>query len=232
MIRRQHVGNGWLKPLLARCGIVICAFMLGACSMTNQIQVDVDHTPNTLGPADMEEYGVGFLTPAAAMGREADKQALALVFSDQLKEDRPGVTVVPLSKVLGAVNAAELAENYKLMYRDYLETGILERSILQEVGAASSVRYLVQLSLADFSQGTRGRFGVLGLRLFDTKQATLRLFMQIWDSQAGTVAWEASAELNFAYETAREKPVTFSTVAERTAEEIFALLPALDETED
>ena len=70
--------------------------------------------------------------------------------------------------------------------------------------------------------------GILGLRLVDTKQATMRVFMQIWDSQTGSVVWEGTEEVHFAYDTGAEKPVTFKTIAERTAQEFFALLPGAD----
>jgi len=64
-----------------------------------------------------------------------------------------------------------LVFEYQQMYRDYLELGILEKSLLLRIGVANDVGFLAQLSLADFHQGQRGRFGFSGLRLVDTQKA-------------------------------------------------------------
>lgn len=205
--------------------LTVCALLVGGCSVTTQERYEVDHATLDLGAADLEQQGIGFLTPAAATGREADKQALAHAFAEQLKRSRPGVTVAPLPAILSAVNAADLDQQYKRMYRDYLETGILEGSVLRRIGAEGKVGYLVQLSLADFQQQGRSRFSFLGLRLFDTKQANLRVFMQIWNSQTGAVAWEGSAELNYAYDTPAEDPAPFLTAANLAAARLYQELP-------
>ena len=139
--------------------------------------------------------------------------------------DSPAVKVRGLAEVLNGVNAANLDQEYKAMYRDYLQTGILDADVLADVGETSRVRYLAQLSLAGFSQGNRGRFSFFGLRMLDTKQGNLRIFLQIWDAESGTVVWEGSGELNFAYDTGRENPVTFAELCRLTAERLFAELP-------
>jgi len=201
--------------LLALIGV------LSGCSLSDQTRYEIDHSNLTLAAGDLERDGIGFLTPAAATGREADKQALAHVFADELRAARPSVKVAPLPVILSAVNAADLDQEYKLMYRDYLETGILEGSILQRVGEVGGVRYLAQLSLADFQQQSRSRFSFLGLRLVDTKSSSLRVFIQVWDSRTGGVAWEGSAELNYAYETAAEKPSPFVQAATFAAQRLY-----------
>lgn len=202
---------------------------MSGCSVVDQTQYDVEHTSIALGPADLEAGGIGFLTPAAATGREADKQALAMSFAKTLQDVRPETRVVPLPKILSAVNAADLDQEYKQMYRDYLETGILEGSILGRVGEVGEVRYVAQLSLAGFTQWSSGRWSLLGVHLLDTEQANLRIFIQIWNVEDATVAWEGSAELNYAYETGAERRVTFSDVAQLAAERLFAELPGAKE---
>lgn len=196
----------------------------GGCN-SGQLIYNVEHTGLSLGPGDLEVHGIGFLTPAAGTGREADKQALAQNFAKALGEARPGVRVRGLAEVLNSVNTANLDQEYKAMYRDYLQTGILDGDVLADVGRTSDVRYLAQLSLAGFSQGNRGRLSVFGFRMVDTKQGNLRIFLQIWDSHSGTVVWESSGELSYAYDTGRENPVTFSELCELTAERMFGELP-------
>jgi hypothetical protein len=201
------------------------ALIVSGCGSTEQIRYEVAHSTITLGDSDLEKHGIGFLTPAAATGREADKQALALSFANELRRSRPDVKVVTLPEILGSVNAQDLDQQYKRMYRDYLETGILEGSVLRRLGEVGAVRYLGQLSLAEFQQGSRGRFNFLGLRLVDTKQAAMRIFLQIWDTETGAVAWEGSAEVSYSYETAAEDPAPFLKAAALAAARLYQELP-------
>jgi hypothetical protein len=53
----------------------------------------------------------------------------------------------------------------------------------------------------------------------------MRVFIQIWDSQTGAVAWEGSAELNYAYESAAENPAPFLEASSLAARRLFADLP-------
>jgi hypothetical protein len=64
--------------------------------------------------------------------------------------------------------------------------------------------------------------------LFDTKLASIRLSWQIWDSRTGTIAWEGSDEIDYAYDTGREKPVNFGFVAEQAAVNLIAKIPVAD----
>lgn len=198
---------------------------LSSCAGIDQVEFDTEYSLISLEPTDLQTHGIGFLTPTAATGREADKQSLAHNFAEQLELLRPAIRVIPLAGILSAVNRYDLNSEYKQMYQDYNETAVLDGKVLKKLGEATGVRYLAQLSLASFRQETRGRFSLLGMRIFDTKQANLRVFMQIWDSQSGSVAWEGSQELNFAYDTSREKPVTFHDVAKFSAEQLYSRLP-------
>lgn len=213
-----------LWPVLLIQGILL-AFLLVACSGVGQLEFDAEHNPISLGPNDLASAGLGFLTPTAATGREADKQALAMIFAKQLQELRPEIRVTPLAKIVSAVNSENLNTEYRQMYEDYMETAVLDGVVLRKVADASNVRYLAILSLAGFRQETRGRFSLLGLRLFDTKQANMRVFLQIWDSHNGSVAWEGGQELNLAYESSREKPVTFHDIAKIAAKQLYSRLP-------
>jgi len=204
--------------------LVLLVFLV-SCSGIDQVQFDTEFSRISLGPNDLPTHGIGFLTPTAATGREADKQSLAHNFAEQLKQQRPEIKVIPMAEILSAVNANDLNVQYKQMYQDYKETAVLDGSVLRKIGEASDVRFLAQLSLGGFRQETRGRFSLLGFRLFDTKQANMRVFMQIWDSETGSVAWEGGQELNFAHETSKEKPVTFHDVAKFSAEQLYSRLP-------
>ncbi len=203
--------------------ILASALVLSSCA-SNQIYSSSRHTPLHL-EAGMLSQGLAFLTPSTVLSKEEDKQTLALLFSDVLATESPNIPRVTLPDTLSAINQSGLAHDYQKMLADYQDTGIFEHRVLYRVGVSVGARYLAQLKLADFDQTTQGRFSAFGLRLFQTKQANIRLFLQIWDSHSGTIVWEGVEELNYAYDTGSERPVSFRTVVEETAKRLIQRLP-------
>ena len=186
----------------------------------------IQHRSHTLQPQDLEQHGLAFITPTTVTGQEEEKQAVALTFSEVLKRRRPDIPVMTLPQTLSAVNGAGIEESYKLMFLDYRDTGLFKLDSLQNVGRATGMRYLGQLKLSGFSQGSDGRLGVFGLRVFSTKIARLRLFFQIWDSADGSVAWEGMDELEYAEDTPLERTVTLKKVIEKAASDLIDRLPS------
>jgi len=179
----------------------------------------------SLKAEDLPTHGVAFITPSTVTGQEEEKQQVALTFAEVLKKERPTIRCLSLPETLTAINQAGLSEDYKRMYVDYRDTGIFDRDILRKVGEATKTRYVAQLKLMAFTQGSEARFGVLGLRLIDTKYADLRLFFQIWNTQDGSIVWEGVQEIHYAIDRVTEKPVTQKTIIEKAAHAIVSTLP-------
>jgi hypothetical protein len=199
--------------------------LLAGCSMAPQIYPTLQDQVISLNKGDLEASGLAFITPSTVTGQEQEKEAVAFTFADVLKIERPALKVVTLAETLGAVNKAGLAESYKRMYEDYRDTGLFTAETLRRIAAATGVRYLAQLKLQGFSQGAKGRFGFLGLRIVETQYADVRLFLQIWDTRDGTIAWEAMQELRIAHETITEEPVMLRKLIEHSARDLIARLP-------
>jgi hypothetical protein len=198
--------------------------LLSGCGL-QQMHSDADHRVFTLKAGDLERSGLAFITPSTVTGQEEEKQAVAFVFAEVLKERRPQITVLTLAETLSAVNAAGLADAYRAMYADYRDTGIFKRDILAQVGAVTKARYVAQLKLAGFSQTSSSRFGLFGIRVIDTKAARVRLFLQVWDTHDGTIAWEGVHEMDYAFESLEEKSVTLRAILRETAETLVKRLP-------
>ena len=158
-------------------------------------------------------------------GQEEDKQALALSFYEVLKEARPDFRAVSLPRALTALNRAGMAGDYRRLLDDYRATGVFEKNQLARLGEVVGARYLVQLKLAGFRQETRERWGMLGLRVYDTRSTTVRLFMQVWDSTEGAIVWEASTELTSAYDTLSEETISFGSAIQSAARQLIERLP-------
>lgn len=205
--------------------LLLLLVSVAGCVNTAQLVADTDSVDFSLDPVAFHDAGLGFLTPVSATGQEADRVALALAFADAIDENCDDLEVVRLAEVLSAVNRAGLASDYKRMIDDFNATGIMEREALRKVGEASDARYLSLLSLGEFSQQSSKRFSIGGIRIFDTKLASIRLSWQIWDSQSGAIAWEGSDEIHYAYDTGRERPVNLSFVAAQAAANLVAKIP-------
>ena len=207
-----------------RGALAVLCLVLAGCANT-QIYPTLQEQRISLSPGDLEAGGVAFITPSTVTGQEQETQGVALTFAQVLKAERPALRVVTLAETLGAVNRAGLAEAYKQMYNDYRDTGLFSGEVLRKVGGATGARYVVQLKLQRFEQGSRDRFGVLGIRIVETKYAHIRLFLQVWDSRDSTIAWEGMQEMRHAHDTLTEEPIMQRTVLERTARDLIARLP-------
>jgi len=202
----------------------LVAVALGGC-FTPQIYPTVRERNISLQSGDLEAHGIAFVTPSAATGQEEEKQAIALIFAETLREQRKNVRVLALAQTLGAINQAGLADAYKLMYDDYRDTGLFKAENLARIGKATGTRYVAQIKVQGFGQSAKERFGIFGLRIVETKTSSVRLFFQVWDSEKGTVAWEATEELHYSYDTLTEEQLTLPKVVGRAAEDLIAKLP-------
>ena len=209
--------------------ILLAALLLSACS--HQIYTSEEHRTFNLTASDLYQKGIAFTTPSSITGREQDRQSLALTFAEVLREKRPDILVVTLPETLSAINKAGLLKEYMLMYENYEQTGIFDHSSLQKISTVTGTRYIAQLNLSGFDQGEKGRFGFMGLRLVETKRANIRVFLQIWDTEEGGIAWEGYEEMNFATETYTEQAITFYDITRQIAEHMVDRIPQRAEAE-
>jgi len=203
--------------------IMLAVILLSSCAP--QISSEISHNQFTLTGNDLRKGGIAFVTPSTVTGQEEEKQAVAFVFASTLIEQRPDLQIIPLPTTLSLINRAELADDYKEMYKEYRDTGIFSKDTLEKIAEASGIRYVAQLKLAGFTQRSTNRFGVFGLRMIQTKSATVRIFFQLWDASNGAISWESVAELSWAEEKILEEPVTLQTIMVRAAKDIAENLP-------
>ncbi len=202
----------------------ILALFLAACA-SPQVHSTVQILAIHLQPQDLQKGGIAFITPSSVTGQEEDKQPLALAFTEVMQKAKPSWHIVPLPETLSAINRDGMAGEYKQMFEDYRLTGILDRHTLRRVAEIAGVRYIAQLKLGGFRQDSKSRWGALGLRILETKSTTLRLFLQIWDSQDGSIVWESSGELTFSHDSMAEDTVTFKGAVEESAKDLISRLP-------
>lgn len=211
--------------LLTGCGNQQIRTKTEQRSKTTQISPGTQVLTNNLRSEDFKAAGIAIITPSSITGHEEDKQALALAFTGVLREMRPGMRVVSLAETLSAINRAGLTSEYKKMFEDYLLTGIFERETLQKVAKVTGTRYIAQLKLGAFRQESKGRWGFLGIRMIETKSSAIRLFLQIWDSNDGSIAWEGSQESTLSHDSFSEENVPLRSIVEESAHDLIRHFP-------
>jgi hypothetical protein len=208
-------------------GITIC-FGLTACSgpltQFNFTAAELQRSPN-FSHTELEEGKVAILSAVAVDVYHEYRRVLGDSFSKALRQTYPDIPQIPPQKTLSLLNRADLADEYIAMIRGYENAGILGKSSLKRFSQVLGVQYMIQVSLLQYTQDTATRFSLLGLRLFQTRSSTLRVFAQIWDASTGGIVWEGSSSATIAGENVSEKPIPFEEVATRAWEELIKKLP-------
>jgi hypothetical protein len=205
--------------------VVILLAAFAGCGVAPQRHSSEEHQIIALEAGDLETGGLALITPSTVTGQEEERQAVALTFAETLKRERSGIPLVTLAEAVGMINRAGLADPYRQMYQEYRDTGIFRHDILQKVGEAVGARYLAQLKLSGFIQESSGRLSVFGLRIIETKRATVRVYLQIWDASHGTVAWEGLQEMTYSEEQISEQHITLRTVLSEASVVLAQRLP-------
>ena len=58
----------------------------------------IQHRTFSLGPNDLTQYGLAFITPSTVTGQEEEKQAVAFTFSEVLYTQRPDIPIRTLPR--------------------------------------------------------------------------------------------------------------------------------------
>lgn len=214
------------RPAFRSVSACLFVLLLGAtgCALERSY-IQSENASITLEEGQLEKHGLGFLTPATVTGQEQDIQTVGLIFSRVFEARRPAVPLVTLPEMLGEINRADLADDYRAMLAHHRDTGIFPRRFLTSLQAVSGARYLAQIKLADFRQSSESRWSIFGFRALETKRASLRIFLQIWDAERGEIAWEGMEEVSYADDTATETQISLQMAVRTAAERMIGTMP-------
>jgi hypothetical protein len=101
---------------------------------------------------------------------------------------------IPSNETVSVINGKGLAEEYADLISGFIRSGILERERLQRIGSALGSRYVLLPGLADFNQVVIDKFEIAGIKTVRNRVITLRLWLQLWDTQTGEIVWESAGE--------------------------------------
>jgi hypothetical protein len=115
-----------------------------------------------------------------------------------------------------ALNQQGLAGEYGALIAGFGRAGILEREPLQRIGSALSSRYVLLPGLAEFNQVIIDRLSISGWNFIQSRVTTLRLWLQLWETQTGKILWESAGEVTVATKLLRsEQTVALDDIAQK-----------------
>ena len=155
----------------------------------------------------------GIVAPPALQGYGP---ALSHALVEALAQATPPLPAQPIPDTLNALNQQGLTAEYADLLSGFARTGVLERKRLQALGSALRCRYVLLPGLAGFDEVLADSFEFSGLKILRSRVSTLRLWLQLWDTQTGRLLWESAGEAKVASELLRpDRTVPFDETAQK-----------------
>jgi len=208
------------RARLANAGLILAVStaVLAGCTPFHALYAHTTSTPGpkpydltTLAPGRLAILGV-VTTP----GLQGFGAPLSHALTAALAEVSPSLRLISTRETVNALNDDGLAAHYADLMSGFSRSGILDRKVLKTVGRAVRSRYVVLPGLAEFRETILDRFEISGLKIVQSRISTLRLWMQLWDTDTGRMLWEASGEASAASQLLRPgRTVPFDEIARK-----------------
>jgi len=176
--------------------------LLAGCTPLYMWDTHVTTTPRraSVGVAELSREPVAMLGPIMPAGFQGFSPFLSRALIAAMSEASPSVRGIPTYETVNMINGQGLAAAYSELISGFVRSGILERERLPKLGSTLGTRYVLLPGLADFNQILIDRFEIAGLKMVRNRVITLRLWLQLWDTQTGQIVWESTGEVNVASE--------------------------------
>jgi hypothetical protein len=178
------------------------------------------HTTSSPMPApdvmSLAHEPVATLGVVAPGGLQGFGPALSLALAAALADVTPSLRALPAVDTLNTLNEHGLSGTYAELLSGFVRSGVLERKRLQACGSALRSRYVLLPGLAGFDEILADHFEITGLKVVRTRISTLRLWLQLWDTQTGRMLWESAGEARVASEVLMpDRTVPFDETARK-----------------
>ncbi len=202
---------------LRHAGWMIVLFVLTGCSSsiygwqarTNSTPTDPSFTPMMM----LTQQDSAVFLAVAPTPIKGNEVPLGYQLYRVLKKMVPNAKVVSPNVVETRLNQAGLVSTYAQLLSDYERTNILDRDLLQKIGAVVGARYVFQPRLAYFSQHMTERWAFIDVRIIETRSSVMRVMLQLWDASNGELVWGSASEITMQSEAVSQDPVYFEDSA-------------------
>lgn len=157
--------------------------------------------------------------------QEIYRETLAGILYTALSKYPTGPRILSLDVIQSGINKGELWNDFKLMYNEYEVTAVLRKDILSKIGQSVGARYVIIPRLLRFQSETFDRATIIGISFLRTRQSSVDIHAQVWDTTTGEVVWEGASEGTVASEVVRGRPASFMAVAANACESLASRMP-------
>jgi len=157
--------------------------------------------------------------------QEIYRETLAGILYTALIKYSDGPRFLSLDSIQSGINKKEIWNDFRIMYNEYHETGVLRIDLLSKIGSAVGARFVIMPRLLRFQSETFDRATIVGIAFLRTRQSSVDIHAQIWDTVTGEVVWEGASEGTIASEVVRGRPASFMAVAENACESLASKMP-------
>jgi hypothetical protein len=156
---------------------------------------------------------LAFVTPGNLQGFGP---TLAHALSDALGEVAPPIPEISTVETVNRITDEGLAPGYADLRAGFARNGVLDRQLLRRIGTKLGSRYVLLPGIAQFEEAIIDKVEAVGIKLVRNRVTTLRLWLQLWDSETGHIVWESSGEATTATVFLSPKQtIAFEEIAKR-----------------
>jgi hypothetical protein len=198
--------------------LVFAAALLAGCTPLHLSDTHTTSTPRSelLDVAELAHEPVATLGLLSPAGLQGFNPPLSHALNAALSEASPPIRGIAAHETVNMINEQGLAGEYGTLMAGFGRGGILERTPLERIGSALSSRYVLLPGLAEFNQAIIDRLSIYGWNFIQSRVTTLRLWLQLWDTQSGKIVWESAGEVTVASKLLRsEQTVALDEIAQK-----------------
>lgn len=195
--------NGLLRAALI--GILMSS--LQGCAPLYVSDASITSTPKaqSLDTTAISSQPIAVAGVVAPPTLQGFSPALSLALVAAIDEVRPPIQAMPAYRTLSLLNEKGLTGDYADLISGYSAGGILDRQRLQRIGSTLGSRYLLLPGVAEFNQTVVDKFEAAGFKALRSRITTLRLWLQLWDTNTGEIVWESGGEVTAVTQLLRAK---------------------------
>lgn len=155
----------------------------------------------------------------------AYKAIVGDILAQTIRELRKEIPVTTPDQTISLINEKDMTKDYSELMKEYRETGILKKKPSAKIAGLTGSRYLMLPVLGEHDTHRDTRLAFFGLRLAETREADLRLFLQIWDSTKGELVWQGTGSATIATDNFLSVPVLTEELARRIWRDLVPKIP-------
>jgi hypothetical protein len=154
--------------------------------------------PASFDASDLARMPVVVLAFVASGNLQGFSPTLSHALSHALAEVAPPIREIHTDETLNRLTDKGLATEYADLRAGFARNGMLDRQRLRRIGLGLGSQYVLLPGVAQFNEEILDKFEAAGIKLLRNRVTTLRLWLQLWDSQTGHIVWESSGEVTTA----------------------------------